>query len=951
MTFVLVAGLGGCMLPDSRSTARFQSETPPAGGTDATNPTPTADTGTGGATTDAAPPGTDATADGQAPTTDAGVPDAAPLPDLGPPVERPAACADPVSGAVTHVDGGTVTAGDAAGALVGAAVAVPADAIDVDATLTLRCADPIVRDGFTALGPAMKVEADTAVHLGRRVRVTLVFSAPDKPDRVEDRHLRLFWKPDNYNYVSEPPVMDLHHDLRAGEFSFETPALGTFQIGYADDAGEMVDRRFTYRAIAGVSMGSGGAAYLGMKYHDRFDYLVPLGGLTDQPYILNYIAERLMNGFCRAGEGDGIGSWCGLPAPTTPGEHDSTYLNWHYDDTEGAGGNFDRDEYISIFQDLAYAYGNLLLYNPESPYLPPGTPPEDLRLPREIRCSAECRGDDCQITPPRTIPAGEFPDDEFNPNAEYPVIAYCDGEDGDPRGYLSGEQPNRMPLEVAYAVDVNGNGRRDLNEPVIRNMYEPYRDHGCDAVPSVDEPGYDAEANPDPDGDDYDWYRNPNGTEGNFLYDDCGMGQAESYDDFGIDGVSGSRQFEGGGYDHGEGNGRFDYNPNVAVYLERNPGHIFRNLPVEERERLRVWSDGGVRDIFNFAIDTAHFSGHLQAGGQNVRVYNDFPSVFQGKVAPGAAFFPDATKRDTFGPRGQSIFLPYGNPEASEFEIAQGDGAHVGTVIQALNRFMSMFEWIHNRWPNGNYDPIFGAFNREDSVVFFNSRRFGKAYRFGISLPPGYGEPGNEERYPVLLVLHGYGQGPEDLPVTGSILAAQMASGAWQKSIVVFPEGFCGNASKFQCNDGVDNDGDGTVDSAADGSLRRVCESDADCVGTYRCENGWCCSADLQFCGPPDADCGNNREGHTEGAAVTLCSDGIDNDRDGRADTEDQGCLGDPAQDTEADCKQGGFYTQHVAAPDGTPGGPDFEGAMLDMLDYLDENYRTKRPETLRVPR
>ena len=69
------------MLPDSRSTSRFQSETPPAGGTDAAPPTPTPDTGTGG-TVDAAPPATDATPDGQAPTSDAGLPDAALLPDL-----------------------------------------------------------------------------------------------------------------------------------------------------------------------------------------------------------------------------------------------------------------------------------------------------------------------------------------------------------------------------------------------------------------------------------------------------------------------------------------------------------------------------------------------------------------------------------------------------------------------------------------------------------------------------------------------------------------------------------------------------------------------------------------------------------------------------------------------------------------------------------------------------
>lgn len=943
--------LPGCLVPDERSTTRWVSpETPEA---DAEVKPPQADAD---APTDVSVPVGDATAtldqglpspDGAPPT-----PDAMLEPDLGPPVERPAACGTPATGAATHAGGGRVEAGVDAGSFVGAAVDVPGDALDVDATLTIACADAIVRDGFTPLGPALQITASPSAKLGRRARVTLVFSAPDKPDRVEDRHLRLFWKPSNYGYVAEPPVMDLVHDLRAGTFSFVTPAFGTFQVGYANDAGEPVQRRFTYKAIGGVSMGSGGAAYLGMKYPQYFDYLIPLGGLTDQAYMLHYIRNRLMGGFCRDGEGGGIGSWCGLPTPTNPLEHASDYLYWYYDDSEGAGGNFDRSEYVKIFQDLAYAYGNLLLYNPESPYLPPGTPAEDLLLDWGTRCSAECRGDDCQVTPPRTLPPGTFFDDEYNPRGEYPVIAFCDGEDSDPRGVLGGERPNAVPLEVAYAVDVDGNGRRDLHEPVIRNMYEPYRDHGCDAVASPDEPGYDAETNPDPHGDDYDWYRNPNGTESNFVYDDCGMGQAEAYDDLGLDGVADTPQFADGGYDHGEGNGRFDYNPNVARYLERNPGFLFRDLPVEDRERLRIWADGGVRDLFNFAIDTAHFSGHLQGAGQNVRIYNDFPKLFQGLVDDGAAFFPNARHKDAFGRRGQSVFLAYGNPDADAFDVSQGDGAHVGTVVQALNRFMSMFEWVHNRWPGGDYSKIEGAFNREDGVVFFDSRRFGKTYRFGISLPPGYGDPANAGvRYPVLLVLHGYGQGPEDLPVTGAILAAQMAGGLWQKSIVVFPEGFCGSAAVFQCNDGIDNDGDGAVDSSAEGALRRECATDDDCVGTYRCENGWCCSQDIAVCGPPDADCGNNREGHSEGGGVTLCSDGVDNDRDGRLDLEDEGCLNSPAQDSEADCKKGAFYTQHPSAKDGSPGGPDFEGAMVDMLEYLDANYRTKRPEVLTVPR
>ncbi len=946
----------GCLLPDSRTTSRWvdpnaHDASPDTGGT-------------GGVVADARHADgalqTDALGTDAGPTTDAGpatdaappFPDALVEPDLGPPVTRPADCAGTAQGAFTHAGGGSLTATDANGAFVGAGVEIPADALDADVNLTLGCADSIVRAGYVPLGPAVRVTPDHVVHLGRNARVTLVFSAPDKPAQIEERHLRLFWKPDNFNYVAEPPALDVRVDVRAGVFSFVTPAFGTFQLGYGDHDGEMVDRKFTYRAIAGVSMGSGAAAYLGTKYHDLFDYIVPLGGLTDQPYLMHYMHDRLMAGFCAVGQGDGVGSFCGLPDPSIAGEHPSNYLYWYYDSSEGGGGGFDRDEYISIFQDLSYAYGNPLLYNPESPYLPPGTPSSDLRIPSAIRCSAECVGDNCQVTPPRTLPAGTFYDDEYNPHAEYPVIAYCDGEDGAPEGVLSGQVPNHAPIEVAYAVDVNGNGKRDLNEPVIRDMWEPFDDVGCDGMASADEPGYDPETNPDPHSDDYDWYRNPNGTEGNWLYDNCGAGLAEPYQDVGLDGVAGTPQFADGGYDYGEGNGQFDYNPNVATYLARNPGTLFQALPAEERERLRYWADGGIRDIFNFAIDTGHMAGRLQAAGQNVHVYDDFPQLFQDGSDSSSAFFPSLQHRDAFGKRGQSIFVRYGNPDADEFDISQGDGAHVGTVIQALNRFMTFFEWIHNRWPGGDYRPIYGAFQREDGVVFIDSAHFGKRYRFGISLPPGYGDPANaDERYPVLLVLHGYGMGPEDLPITGSILASQMASGAWQKSIVLFPEGFCGKATKFQCNDGIDNDGDGQVDSTAEGALRHECQANTDCVGTYSCRNGWCCPAYLTECGPPDSDCGNNPEGHSEGGANTLCSDGVDNDLDGRTDLEDQGCLDDATQDSEADCKKGAFYTDHVAAKDGTPGGPDFEGAMVDMLDYLDTHYRTKRPEILSVPR
>jgi hypothetical protein len=545
------------------------------------------------------------------------------------------------------------------------------------------------------------------------------------------------------------------------------------------------------------------------------------------------------------------------------------------------------------------------------------------------------------------ISSGFF-DAEYNPDGRLPVIAFCDGEDGDPPGDFDDAVPHGEPVEVLYAVDVNGNGRRDRDEPILRQTSEPYDDVGCDGVPSRDEPGFDAVARPDPAGDDYDWYRNPLGTEGNWRRDACG----EPFRDVGLDGVAGTPQAADGGFDFGEGNGRFDDNPNYARFLERNPGDLFRALPPAERARLRFWVDAGIRDVFNFATAGDHFAGQLQAAGENVRIYDDHAKLLPpDRDRP--VYFPDAARPDPFGERGRHVFVRYGDPDADAHALAEGDGAHVGTPTQAINRFMTMLDWVLRRWPDGDYAPVPPPFAREDRVVFFDSPRFGKRYRYGISLPPGYGRPENaEKRYPLLLILHGYGQGPEDLPVTGTLLAGQMAAGAWQKAIIAFPEGFCGDASVTQCNDGIDNDGDGAVDAGRDAALRTACAHDGQCGGDYRCRDGWCCPEGLTDCGPPDPECGPSPGARSEaGGWASLCADGVDNDRDGRTDVADEGCLGDPAQDSEEDCKQGSFFTTHPSRRDGEPGGPDFEGALLDMLDHIDANFRTKRAATLSVPR
>ncbi len=916
VTCVLLVALAGC-LPEEASDPVTRSGPAPDAATDDAGPTPGDDLGADAGATDAA---ADAVPD----------PDAAPMRD---PVERPDECGADVEATLGRA-GGVIAVEQ--GAMVDAKVEIARDALAEDARLTVGCDADLVREGFVAVGPAMQVRGGAVVPLATDARITYVFSAVDLPERVESRHLRLFWKPDAYDFVAEPPMVNPVVDVLGGTITFDTPGLGSFQVGYVEDAGMPVERHFTFRALAGISMGGGAAAYLGPKYHEHFDLVVPLGGPVDWPYLLEYITKRVLGGFCTVDSGE-VGAWCGLPEPTRLGEMASDYKWWFFD--KYGGNDFDRSEYLKLFQDLSYGYGNPTVYNPESPYLPPGMAPENLTRPERERCAAECRGEGCAPAPASYTIEG-FYDDEYNPDGAFPIITYCDGEDGDPKGRWA-DVAHHKPSESMLAVDVNGNGRRDADEPVIRNTGEPYDDVGCDGTPSPEEDGYDPVQNPDPASDDYDWYRNPRGTEGNWLHD-CD----EPYRDVGIDGVPDTPQFADGGYDHGEGNGEFDYNPNFERFIERTGGLIFQDLPQEARERMRFWTDAGARDLFNFSIAHNQLMGRVQAGGQNVRVYDKFESLFQGQI-PTTAYVPLPGRFDPFGDRGQSVYVRYGNRDADENAIVMGDGAHVGTAAQAINRFMSFFDWVHNRWPDGDYSIIEPPFEFEHGVEFFHSERFGKTYRYAIVLPPGYSRPDQAEvRYPVVIVMHGYGQGPEDLPITGPILANAMKDGAWQKSIVVFPEGFCGKASVFQCNDGVDNDGDGMLDAARDREQRVVCETDEDCRGRYTCRDTalaerYCCPPEWTDCGPPDPTCEFDSEGRFEGdTPLSLCSDGVDNDVDGRVDLDD-----------EADCKKGSFYTTHVANRDGTPGGPDYEGGLLDMLDHLDANYRTRPAETITVPK
>ena len=72
--------------------------------------------------------------------------------------------------------------------------------------------------------------------------------------------------------------------------------------------------------------------------------------------------------------------------------------------------------------------------------------------------------------------------------------------------------------------------------------------------------------NPDPNQDDYDFQLNPNGTENDHVYE-----KGEPFLDFGLDGVPNTPQQSAGGYDVGEGDGKFTMSAGAQRILYDRP--------------------------------------------------------------------------------------------------------------------------------------------------------------------------------------------------------------------------------------------------------------------------------------------------------------------------------------------------------------------------------------------
>jgi hypothetical protein len=561
---------------------------------------------------------------------------------------------------------------------------------------------------------------------------------------------------------------------------------------------------FTHRTIMGLSMGASGAAQLGFLRPELFDGVGILGvPLVDWIYMLRNIQRSFLGGFCDretilqnlddVANPDGR-AFCG-PVPgevkLEPSgrliEPDQDFNRWYRWIDEGRGGAFGRNTLYMSLQDIALAYGNPVLYNPDSPYFPPGVP-----LDYRDRSDAE------RCATPLRIP-GLF-HKEYNPTGEFDAIAFCDTSTND--GDFSQARPSERATEILLAIDYNGNGIRDFAEPVITMVHERFEDIGTTP------------------GDVYDWQLNPTGKAKNWIWD-----EGEPFEDYGLDGVPNTG-------DYGEGNGKFDINPNALNYLAHNPRSLIESgVSDGHLERLHIYADAGIRDFLQSAGGINWFWAALRSrlGGERVRDYTTFKAL---PASPSSVRY-DAREVD-WRPEvvGRHVYVRYGDPDASDREIRRGDGHHVGPADQALARFITSLAFFESRLLEPDRKQVREVADFDELVASrtYFSEALGEERAYGVIVPPGYGSPENsEKRYPVVYILHGQGQEARELLASALLFFGYMAEGStpermrrgesdWAKFIIVFPDSNCGlggcQSGTFNTNHrGLDGNGPKYMDS------------------------------------------------------------------------------------------------------------------------------------------
>jgi hypothetical protein len=734
---------------------------------------------------------------------------------------------------------------------------------------------------YLKLGPAVTFQPQDPSWSTKSLKRELTFSIPvnpaDMPTAARMRHLVVIYSGARARAGRPIPVANpqfIEQPDHNWVLQFDAPWFGTYQAAVLANAGTVAyTRHLTHRAIVGFSMGAGGAAIIGMRHNDQFDAIAPMGGLSDLTWLVWYIENYKFGGFCSASQ-----PGCPIPAPNlyTLNEtfaHTEDFDHWFFQPGAGTGGTFARGDWQNMLADFSIMGGNPNSQNadPTIPFMvtgPSSTSPFVNGVASGLITGTNCSVTIDPISPDdddsvamqaqeavtetqqqnlqtacldsRCLPGNAwvaktgFYDATYNPTGQLPVISFCDGGQNGTSPYVDtwapGTPGNEVPSDVTLAVDLNGNGIRDMGEPVIRQGAEPFTDTGVDGVADVNEPGYDPIKNPDPNQDDYDYALNPNGTENDHYYE-----KGEPFQDVGLDGVPNTPQQSQGGYDVGEGDGVYTMASGAVRFYSVDPHQELHGRvtppagPVTPATlaRLSFWADGGVRDMANFAAVANHFAGAVSSvtnpNGTPVlptTYYNNFENLPGSNPLEPDQYLAANVLWNDISP---SAHMRYGYVDATAAMIAQGDGQHVGTATQILYRLVTSFYFAANAWPDADRtlsealitDPTQPGYNAETTTTnvlgtacelaghcetYFTGPTTQRMGPIAVTLPPGYAIEANRVnnvRYPVLFVLHGYGQDPRDLEATAAVTdnyesdRQRSAATRLAKMIVVYPDGRC----------------------------------------------------------------------------------------------------------------------------------------------------------------
>jgi FG-GAP-like repeat/Putative esterase len=371
-------------------------------------------------------------------------------------------------------------------------------------------------------------------------------------------------------------------------------------------------------------------------------------------------------------------------------------------------GNYDnpsvypnRDTLIGMLKDLTISFGNPVYYNPLSTYYPPGITAQNARVPTTLL---------------------NFKDGELNPNGSRPVITYEDPAPGD-------------WVEVLLALDSNGNGKRDLGEPILRQLQEPFID-----------------------------------TNGNGMFD-----PGEPFSDTGLDGVWGTG-------DYGEGDGELTYNPNHDNFLAEDPLTRANTLPLATLQNLNLYLDAGTQDEYQFNINAENFVQALFDRSLNFRVENGFPENF-----PRVSHFNE--KRVYVRYPGGHVGFNKENIGLSFEQAKQG----IEEAIVVANRFTTLFSFVSGHFTGGDFgtNPLeLILYPSKMEVAYFTSSSLNRTMKFGIYLPPGYSRS-RTNYYPILYLLLGYNMSVDGMANSWmkAVLDGLILTGEMQKTIIVIPDG------------------------------------------------------------------------------------------------------------------------------------------------------------------